>query len=302
MKRRQSFATILIGKSVLLREGLARILRSANFRILASVSCADDLLPSKSQLQPLFLIVHTGDYFEAAVEQIELLRDRYPGGRIAIVADHYRLSELISAFRAGANGYMVNIMTCDVFIRSMELVMMGETILPPAFLSFVLAPEGGWLGGAMPPDEKEDTILVTKEDALSPQLSTREKSILRYLIEGDSNKCIARKIDIAEATVKVHVKAILRKIRVQNRTQAAIWGMNNGSLTQPANNNSPPSTSDVRKRLPDPEVTSEAKQIEAPGSLGAINPEANHVEVSRIDRLIQKGVNRRSSGTARHGK
>ena len=73
------------------------------------------------------------------------------------------------------------------------------------------------------------------EDAIAPLLSPREKSILRCLIEGDSNKCIARKIDIAEATVKVHVKAILRKIRVQNRTQAAIWGMNNGLLKRPAN-------------------------------------------------------------------
>jgi two-component system nitrate/nitrite response regulator NarL len=53
---------------------------------------------------------------------------------------------------------------------------------------------------------------------------------LRCLIEGDSNKAIARKNDIAEATVKVHVKAILRKIRVSNRTQAAIWAMNNDSF------------------------------------------------------------------------
>ena len=66
-----------------------------------------------------------------------------------------------------------------------------------------------------------------------PLLSPREKVILRCITEGASNKCIARKIDIAEATVKVHVKAILRKIRVQNRTQAAIWGINNGSHIEP---------------------------------------------------------------------
>src|SRR5882672_10743172 len=103
MSRRRSLATILVGKSILLREGIARILRSANFRILASVSCADNLLPSKLQLhEPLFLVVHTGDDFDAAVEQIELFRDQHPGGRIAVVADHYRLCELVSAFRAGA--------------------------------------------------------------------------------------------------------------------------------------------------------------------------------------------------------
>src|SRR5258706_5006297 len=172
MRRRQSFATILVGKSILLREGLARILRSANFRILASVSCADDL-PSTLQLQlelpqPLFLVVHTGDDFDAAVEQIELFRDQYPDGRIAIVADHYRLGELVSAFRAGANGYFVDVMTCDAFIKSMELVMMGETIFPPA-LSFVLDPEDDHLGE--PGDENNQAILVTTEDALAPQLS-----------------------------------------------------------------------------------------------------------------------------------
>jgi DNA-binding NarL/FixJ family response regulator len=304
MRRRQSFATILVGKSILLKEGLARILSSANFRILGSVSCADDLLPSKLQpRQPLFVVVHTGDDFDAAVEQIELLRDQHPGGRIAIVADHYRLGELVSAFRAGANGYFADVMTCDAFIKSMELVMMGETIFPPAFLSFVLDPEGNRLGQAAPRDENDQAILVGTENTLAPQLSTREKSILRCLIEGDSNKCIARKIDIAEATVKVHVKAILRKIRVQNRTQAAIWGMNNGTLIRPANDSSPPSTSDVGKQLPGPVAAiSEIKQIGTSVPLGAIEHEANHVEVPRIDRLIREGINRRANGAAGPGK
>ena len=54
-------------------------------------------------------------------------------------------------------------------------------------------------------------------------LSVRETVILRCLMDGDSNKIIARKFDITEATVKVHVKAILRKIQAKNRTQAAIW-------------------------------------------------------------------------------
>jgi len=293
MRQRQSFAIILIGKSILLREGLARILRSASFRILASVSCADDLVPSKLQLhQPLFLVIHTGDDCDAAVEQVKLFRNQYPGERIAIVADHYRLSELVSAFRAGANGYFVDVMTCDVFIKSIELVMMGETIFPPAFMSFVLGSEGDPRGEAAPRDENNQEILIRAETTLAPQLSTREKLILRCLIEGDSNKSIARKIDIAEATVKVHVKAILRKIRVQNRTQAAVWGMNNESVIRLANNSSPPSTSDVNKRLPNPvEVISEIKQIGALVPLAPIGHDANNVDVPRLDRLIRKGIN-----------
>ena len=290
MPKQQAFATILVGKSILLREGLARILRSANFRIVASISCANDLLPSKPQLhQPLFLIAHTGDSFDAAIEQIGIIRDRHPTARIAIVADRYRLGELVSALRAGANGYFVDVMTCDIFIKSIELVMMGETIYPSAFLSFVLDPEGALLGEAAPRDENNQAMPIRTKNPFAPQLSTREKLILRCLIEGDSNKCIARKINIAEATVKVHVKAILRKIRVQNRTQAAIWGMNNGSLTRPANDISPPSISDASKRLPKPvEVLSEIKKIGTSVSLGAIEHEANNVDVSRIIRASHK--------------
>ncbi len=239
MRRHESIGTILIGKSVLIREGMVRILRVKNFRILASVSCLDELTSAARSQQLLFLIVHTSDDFDLAIEQIELVRDQYPTGRIAVVADHYRQAEPDLAFQAGAAGYFVSSMSCDAFVKSIELVMMGETVFPPAFLSSSApAIKSDHRSRTTPVAETERTIIVTAEDAAAPQLSPRELVILRCLIEGNSNKGIARKIDIAEATVKVHVKAILRKIRVQNRTQAAIWGMNNVLPVQPANSNS----------------------------------------------------------------
>ena len=114
---------------------------------------------------------------------------------------------------------------------------------------------------------------------------------MHCLIEGDSNKSIARKIDIAEATVKVHVKAILRKIRVQNRTQAAIWGMNNGSLVRTINGSC--STSE---QFPDSlPIVSDLKQIEGLVRPELISPPANRVKAPNIGRLIR-------NGTARLGK
>ena len=234
MRGQRSFAVILVGKNILLREGLARILRAANFRILASVSSADDLRPSKATPHlPLYLIVHTGNDFDISLGQIALFRNRHADARIAVVADHFRPNELTSAFRAGANGYFVNVITRDRFIRSLELVMMGETIFPQAFLSFIIDANRPHLVEAAATVRNLEPIVVATEDATAPPLSPQEKVILRCLIEGDSNKSIARKIDVTEATVKVHVKALLRKIRVQNRTQAAVWGINNGSHTRP---------------------------------------------------------------------
>jgi DNA-binding CsgD family transcriptional regulator len=71
-------------------------------------------------------------------------------------------------------------------------------------------------------------VPVKPPEDFAPQLSRRERLILRHLAEGLTNKVIATKIGIAPATVKAHVKSILIKIGVVNRTQAAIWVMNNG--------------------------------------------------------------------------
>jgi two-component system nitrate/nitrite response regulator NarL len=132
---------------------------------------------------------------------------------------------------------------------------------------------------------------MTAERSITQQLSPREKSIMQCLIAGDSNKCIARKIDIAEATVKVHVKAILRKIRVQNRTQAAIWGMNHGSLVRPMND-----VANTSEQFPDSlPIVSDIKQIGGLVRPELLSPPTNRVEAPSMGRLIR-------NGTARLGK
>src|SRR6478672_2440055 len=204
--RRQSFATVLIGKNILVREGIAQILREDHFRILASVSSVDELPSTLQSPQLLFLIVQAGNDFDLAVEHVRLVRDQHPGGRIAIVANHDRPAEMALAFGAGASGYFVNVISCDAFIKSIELVAMGEIVFPPAFLSFALDTKSDHGTKAALPDENERASFVTTEDTVAQQLSPREKSVLRCLVEGDSNKGIARKIDIAEATVTVHVR------------------------------------------------------------------------------------------------
>jgi two-component system nitrate/nitrite response regulator NarL len=240
-----TFDVILIGEESLLREGISRILRSADFRIVASVPSAYDLhaieLPEINAQadEPLFLLVRTSDDRNATAEQIKALRARRPDAPIAVVPDRCRLSDLVSAFRAGAKGYLAGAMTCEAFIKSVELVAMGEVVFPPAFLAFVPDSEGEDLS-ELRPIKKHDRPVARRADKSEPRLSPRENSIMRCLIGGDSNKCIARKIDIAEATVKVHIKAILRKIQVENRTQAAIWGMTHAPLAGPPNATSTP--------------------------------------------------------------
>jgi two-component system nitrate/nitrite response regulator NarL len=227
--RRRPFATILVGSSALLRECLARVLSAAKFRVVASASRVHDVvLSSLPQNQSILLIIDTSDAPDAAVGQIELFKEQHPTGRIAVLVERFHPGDMISAFRAGANVYFIKAANCGAFIKALELVMLGETILPPEFLSII---DHEHLAITRDPETNLGALTQTEDShEPMPRLSAREKCILRCILEGGSNKAIARKIDIAEATVKVHVKAILRKIRVRNRTQAAIWALNNASI------------------------------------------------------------------------
>jgi len=162
------------------------------------------------------------------------------------------LSEVLAIFRAGADGYVLKTITPEALIKSLDLLMQGETVLQSSILSTALADGGGEIGppsevlaahapvaaeaaplpntvqgGEMSEacDEVSPSELHLRDGVLARTLSNRETAILACLTEGQSNKRIARKFGVAEATVKVHIKAILRKIRVKNRTQAAIWAV-----------------------------------------------------------------------------
>ncbi|MCC8982447.1 LuxR C-terminal-related transcriptional regulator [Bradyrhizobium acaciae] len=305
MRRRYPFSIVLVGENSLRKEGLARILNSESFQVLASVADADDLFgddapqkaPSSQAL--LLLIVHTGDDFRSTIEQIESFKRRHADGRVAVVADQYRVSDLAAALRAGATGYFIDVMNCDAFIKSIELVMMGGTVFPPAFLTSALDAEDHDADDAAAPNDDDHTA-AEADDRLARQLSPREISILQCLIEGDSNKCIARKINIAEATVKVHIKAILRKIRVQNRTQAAIWGLNHRPAAWPKNNGSAQQAVDATERLlpPKRDVPNSARAGRT-APLGTIDRTANYFEVPLANGHTRKDIGAQINGVIR---
>ena len=96
--------------------------------------------------------------------------------------------------------------------------MLGEDVLPFEVLRSIM--------DAAPQKREQslqDNTAETLPDLKACKLSVREAQVLSHLREGATNKIIARQFDVTEATVKVHVKAILRKIGAANRTQAAMW-------------------------------------------------------------------------------
>jgi two-component system nitrate/nitrite response regulator NarL len=225
--RRQPFSIVLVARHALLREGLAHILSDAHFRVVASAACLSDLPPNAFQRNDrIFLIIESNGDLYIALPQIKVFKEQLPNGRVAVVGNCTRPNDMVAAFQAGANAYFDSEERCDAFIKALEFVMLGETILPQELLCYVRYPEEVDASSKVDRHLTEPAPKMPQLAELEwPQLSFRENCILRCIVEGASNKVIARKIDITEATVKVHVKAILRKVRVRNRTQAAIWAM-----------------------------------------------------------------------------
>lgn len=244
----QAVATVIIGRSALSREGLVCILSAGGFQVAGSASCVGDLAHNSIRLdQPVLVIIDAGDELETAIKEIELIKQQRPAARIAVLARTDQIRNLASLLRAGAHAFFARTVTPNVFLKSLEFVMLGETLLPQEGLAFILGREDEASRGALadrvwsPSNDPTAKLEVGEKvkcvksngDPADPQsngaprLSAQEARILRHLTEGSSNKAIARAIEIAEATVKVHVKAIIRKIGVINRTQAAMWAMRN---------------------------------------------------------------------------
>jgi len=216
----RSVKTILIEPNALLREGLRRILAETAYAPSAIAASLDEIgSVAGFDSSAIVLIIDASRDHDGACRQARMLKEGNPSAKVVMLIEEYDLKQVIAAFQAGADAYLKKSISHEVLVKSLDLVMLGEAIFPGAILELLREREAqaDHAGAAAAPEEAQEMSVPAKG------LSVRETVILRCLMDGDSNKIIARKFDITEATVKVHVKAILRKIQAKNRTQAAIW-------------------------------------------------------------------------------
>jgi two-component system, NarL family, nitrate/nitrite response regulator NarL len=218
------FSVFLIDPDRLFRTGLRLLLEEGAYTIAGearSVEEAADELARAGRLDLLILDVPhwgaagLGEFFRAA---------RARGVKLVMLTSDRSRAAIDGAMTASVDAYLSKDVSPDALRRSLQLVMLGQRILPAWLLTSLLQEEAAPLSEA-PPDRIRS-------------LTRREMQILRQLISGLSNKGIARELEISEATVKVHVKALLRKVGVRSRIQAAIWARNNG-IEEPAGGSAP---------------------------------------------------------------
>jgi two-component system, NarL family, nitrate/nitrite response regulator NarL len=206
---------VLVGGSALHREGLRQALDPSHFAVIAEGRSFNSVLDLINRgVSPRLIIADVNRLCEKDFEDLRRIRDAASECRIAVLSNDLNLDHLARVFRAGADGYLVSDLSREAFSLSLLVIMSGEKVLP------------GSLAKALTSNDRDLADIKVVSDQTN--LTERERQILRCLLDGHSNKHIARALDITEGTVKVHLKALMRKISAVNRTQAALWARSQG--------------------------------------------------------------------------
>lgn len=201
----------------LCRVGLRRVLDGSEFMIVAE---ADSIagMPDRIATTIDLIVVDPGKPNAESLAALTALRTRLPTTRIVVLSAGLALDDAAQLLEAGADGCLQKEVPGEMLQLYLGLVMAGEKVLSGQFATH-------WLKMAAAP------VRSRADDTRVHGLSRREREIVHHLVHGASNKVIANALQITEATVKVHLKAIMKKTKAANRTQVAIWASRVGLPT-----------------------------------------------------------------------
>ena len=205
---------MLVDDHTLFRKGLAELLDGRdNIRVAAASGNPGEAAQLISAAQPDVLILDLNMPPHGGLALLRELQGKGWSKPTLILTVSDAEDDLANAMRAGARGYLLKDMEPDDVVDAIQRAVRGETVVAPAMtLKLVNLLQGGGSKNA------------ARENLLA-QLTAREREILDHLAQGQSNKAIARALDISHDTVKLHVRHILSKLNLTSRVEAAVFAV-----------------------------------------------------------------------------
>ncbi|AYM97924.1 LuxR family two component transcriptional regulator [Acidovorax sp. 62] len=213
---------LVVDDHTLFRRGLIALLgQDAGLEVVGEAGDAAEALRLVPRLQPDVILLDNHLPGVMGVDAIRGLREVSPHSRVLMLTVSEDSQDLAAALRNGAQGYLLKTIDGDLLAQAIRRAARGEPVVSPELMGKLVAAfqaQGG------PPEPVPAGVVAAPapEDEVSP-LSPREEDVLREIARGLSNKEIARTLDIAETTVKIHVQHILRKLGLTSRVQAAVY-------------------------------------------------------------------------------
>jgi len=206
---------LLIDDHTLFRMGLKGLLERSDIEVVAAASTGREGLEIVDQHDPEVILLDMRMPDIDGLMVLRQLRDRGITAPITMLTTSTDENDLVQCLRSGAQGYLLKDMDPDDLVAALRKIVDGETVVAPQL--------AGTLARAL-----QNKPLSQKPKTPLSDLTPREREIISHLAEGQSNKAIARDLGISDGTVKLHVKAILRKRNVRSRVEAAVIAVENG--------------------------------------------------------------------------
>lgn len=215
----------VVDDHTLFRRGLMALIgQDAGLQVIGDASDASEALRQVPQLQPQVILLDNHLPGVLGVDAIAGLRQASPTSRVVMLTVSEDGQDLATALRNGAQGYLLKTMDGELLFEAIRRAARGEPVVSPELLGKLVTAFQSQ--GPPEPAAVAEGAQGTPAAAASPSpspLSPREEEVLREIAQGASNKEIARRLDIAETTVKIHVQHILRKLGLSSRVQAAVY-------------------------------------------------------------------------------
>ncbi|MGV6826632.1 MAG: response regulator [bacterium] len=201
---------VMIDDHALFRIGLRELLERRGLNVVSAVGDCADGISQVLETQPDVVLLDMRMPQMTGLEVLKSLRNKKQTMPIVMLTTSRDEADVVNSLQSGANGYLLKDMEPDELIDALNDIQGGKTVVAPEL--------AGVLARALQGDPVENTTTNSGIDDLTP----REREILCHLAAGQSNKVIANNLGISDGTVKLHVKAILRKLEVHSRVEAAV--------------------------------------------------------------------------------
>ncbi len=212
--KEEAATILLIDDHPMLRNGVKQLIAlDERLQVVAEAGNGTLGVELAGELDPDLILLDLNMPGMNGLDTLVQLRTIELSGRIVVfsVSDHE--DDVVNALKRGADGYLLKDMEPEELLKSLHQAAAGQMVLSETLTNVLVAS----LRENRPSDER-DIELLTR----------RERDILKLISQGMTNKAIARKLSITESTVKVHVKHLLKKMKLKSRVEAAVWALQSG--------------------------------------------------------------------------
>jgi DNA-binding NarL/FixJ family response regulator len=214
MERNKPMRVVVADDHSLFRDGITSLLEAAGYEVVDQGSDGLEAIEAVRRFRPDLVLLDISMPKMGGLEALQLIKAEFPETRVVILTVSDEDDDLFATTRAGANGYLQKDLDASEFLEMLAGLERGEAAITRKTAARLMS-------------AFQD---LTKRDSEDNQLTKREIQLLRWMVEGYSNKAIAQELFISENTVKYHIRNILQKLDVQNRTEAVSYVLREGLI------------------------------------------------------------------------